>query len=77
MARVDVAIEPSDILDFAEIFLGEGPVEKKIDGMLQVNGFTPAAPSQMESLMPKRQDIWRQERERVTSERFRNDPVAS
>jgi len=75
MARVDVAIEPSDILDFAEIFLGEGPVDKKIEGMLQVNGFTPATPSQMQSLTPKRREIWRQERERVTSEGFRNDPV--
>jgi hypothetical protein len=76
MARVDVAIEPSDILDFAEIFLGDSPVEKKIEGMLQVNGFTPATPSQMESLTPKRREIWRQERERVASERFHNDPVA-
>lgn len=75
-ARVDVAVEPSDILDFAEILLGKGPVEKKFPGMLQVNGFTPATPLQTKGLTPQRREMWRQERARAQSEGFGTDPVA-
>ncbi|KAJ6470402.1 hypothetical protein C8R45DRAFT_1078463 [Mycena sanguinolenta] len=41
-AQLDVAIEPSDIVDFAHIFLGseEGSSKKKVQGMLQLNAFT-------------------------------------
>ncbi|KAJ7436288.1 hypothetical protein B0H11DRAFT_2111080 [Mycena galericulata] len=74
-ARVDVAVEPSNILDFGEILLGNGPFEKKIEGMLQVNGFTPATAVQMKSLTAKRQQIWRQERDEANSQGFRADPV--
>ncbi|KAJ7251586.1 hypothetical protein C8J57DRAFT_1352125, partial [Mycena rebaudengoi] len=30
LARLDVAVEPSDIVDFADIFLGEGSSKKKV-----------------------------------------------
>ncbi|KAJ6476826.1 hypothetical protein C8R45DRAFT_1157890 [Mycena sanguinolenta] len=44
-AQLDVAIEPSDIVDFAHMLLGtdEGSSngKKKIQGMLQLNAFTP------------------------------------
>lgn len=72
LARVDVGIEPSDILDFAEILLGKEPFTKKVQGMLQVNGFTPATPIQMQSLTPQRREIWRRERARA----HRTEPVA-
>ncbi|KAJ6588669.1 hypothetical protein B0H19DRAFT_1248290 [Mycena capillaripes] len=78
LARVDLGIEPSDTIDFAEILLGEGPFGKKIQGMRQVNGFTPAIPAQMKSLTPHRREMWRRERERANceSEGFRTDAIA-
>jgi hypothetical protein len=75
MARVDVAIEPSDILDLTAILFGEGPFEKKIQGMLQVTGFTPATPLQIKNLTPTRREIWRQARAEAKSEGFPTDPV--
>ncbi|KAJ7796005.1 hypothetical protein B0H14DRAFT_2467855 [Mycena olivaceomarginata] len=75
VARVNVAIEPSDILDFAEILLGKGLDKKKVQGMLQFNGFQPATAAQLQSL-PRHREIWRQERDRVDSKGFRTDPVA-
>ncbi|KAJ7791263.1 hypothetical protein B0H13DRAFT_2173146 [Mycena leptocephala] len=75
MARVDVAIEPSDILDLTAILFGEEPFEKKIQGMLQVTGFTPATPLQIKNLTPTRREIWRQARAEAKSEGFPTDPV--
>jgi len=40
LARVDVAIEPSDIADFAGLFFDDGAVGEKIQGMMQVNAIT-------------------------------------
>ncbi|KAJ7037626.1 hypothetical protein C8F04DRAFT_1232481 [Mycena alexandri] len=75
LARVDVAIEPSDIHDFAEILLGKGLDQKKLQGMLQVNRFQPATAEQLENL-PQHREMWRRARERVDSKGFRTDPVA-
>ncbi|KAJ7712784.1 hypothetical protein B0H14DRAFT_677712, partial [Mycena olivaceomarginata] len=75
VARVNVAIEPSDILDFAEILLGKGLDKKKVQGMLQFNGFQPATAAQLQSL-PRHREIWRRERDRVDSKGFRTNPVA-
>jgi len=73
VARVNVAIEPSNILEFAEILLGKG--KKKLQGMLQFNGFHPATAAQLENL-PWHREIWHRERDRVDSEGFHTDPVA-
>ncbi|KAJ7508900.1 hypothetical protein B0H11DRAFT_2184612 [Mycena galericulata] len=75
VARVNVAIEPSDILDFAEILLGNGLDKKKVQGMLQFNRFDPATADQLENL-PQYREIWRRTRDRVDSKGFRTDPVA-
>ncbi|KAF7346960.1 hypothetical protein MVEN_01448400 [Mycena venus] len=75
VARVNVAIEPSDIHEFAEILLGKGLGQKKLQGMLQVNRFQPATAAQLENL-PQHREIWRQARKRVDSKNFRTDPVA-
>ncbi|KAJ7752479.1 hypothetical protein DFH07DRAFT_825496 [Mycena maculata] len=75
MARVDIGIEPADILDFVNIFLGQGPSKKTIPGMLQVNGFTAGTQAQMVDLTPKRREIWREARERANSSGCRGDSV--
>ncbi|KAJ6561495.1 hypothetical protein DFH09DRAFT_1316074 [Mycena vulgaris] len=75
VARVNVAIEPADILDFAEILLGKGLDKQKLQGMLQFNRFHPATAVELENL-PRHREIWRRERDRVDSKGFRTDPVA-
>ncbi|KAJ7263501.1 hypothetical protein C8J57DRAFT_1333682 [Mycena rebaudengoi] len=75
VARVNVAIEPSDILDLAEILLGKGLDKRNLQGMLQFNRFHPATATQLENL-PRHREIWGQERDRVDSKGFRTDPVA-
>ncbi|KAJ6605321.1 hypothetical protein DFH09DRAFT_1353800 [Mycena vulgaris] len=74
LARLDVAVEPSDIFDFADIFLGEGSSEKKVQGMLQVNAFTPATDPRRFS--PERRALWRSARAMADSAGFHSDPVA-
>ncbi|KAG1816575.1 hypothetical protein EV424DRAFT_1410316 [Suillus variegatus] len=67
--RVDIAIEPSDVLDFAGLYLGSKSVREKLQGMVQVN-----AMAQYE-LTPERVDKWRQARARHDAEGFAKDPV--
>jgi hypothetical protein len=73
LARLDVAVEPSNIVDFADIFLGEGSSKKKVQGMLQVNAFTPATDPRRFS--PERRAMWRSERAMAGSTGFHADPV--
>ncbi|KAJ6592366.1 hypothetical protein B0H19DRAFT_1245245 [Mycena capillaripes] len=61
VARVNVAIEPSDILDFAEIFAGKGAGQEET--------------AQLDNLMRHR-EFWRRERDRVDAKGFRTDPLA-
>ncbi|KAJ7804352.1 hypothetical protein B0H14DRAFT_2884433 [Mycena olivaceomarginata] len=72
MARVDIAIEPADGPQFFRIFLGEELPETKLQGMLQVNRFTPGKPAQ---ISPKSMTIWRELRDRVNADGFSRDPV--
>ncbi|KAJ6503906.1 hypothetical protein C8R45DRAFT_974061 [Mycena sanguinolenta] len=60
-AQLDVAIEPSDVSDFANILLGldERSSEKKAQGMLQMNAFTPDTTGQFAE---ERKAAWRKER---------------
>ncbi|KAG2052808.1 hypothetical protein BDR06DRAFT_957181 [Suillus hirtellus] len=67
--RVDIAIEPSDVLDFAGLYLGSKSVGEKLQGMVQVN-----AMAQYE-LTPERVDKWREARARHDAEGFAKDPV--
>ncbi|KAJ6461743.1 hypothetical protein C8R45DRAFT_1220703 [Mycena sanguinolenta] len=60
VARVDVAIEPSDIADFADIFL---------------NAFMPDRDSQNSSGAPTRRAVWRNHRAAADSAGFQADPV--
>ncbi|KAJ7444042.1 hypothetical protein FB451DRAFT_1295019 [Mycena latifolia] len=70
MARVDIGIEPADIPDFFNVFVGQPLGDEKMRGMLQVNAFTPAA---MKDLTPMRQDIWRQARASANEKGFARD----
>ncbi|KAJ7852240.1 hypothetical protein B0H13DRAFT_2398846 [Mycena leptocephala] len=74
LARLDVAVEPSDIVDFADIFLGEASSEKKLQGMLQVNAFT--LPTDPRRFSPERRAVWRSNRAIADSAGFNADPVA-
>ncbi|KAG1767628.1 hypothetical protein EDD22DRAFT_874672 [Suillus occidentalis] len=75
MARVDVAVEPSDILDFVGLYLNDEAVGEKLQGMLQVNAITPWRPSMQGPLTPKRLQIWREARAKYNAEGFTKDPV--
>ncbi|KAG2145085.1 hypothetical protein BD769DRAFT_1598281 [Suillus cothurnatus] len=64
--RVDIAIEPSNILDFVELYLNNKSLGEKLQGMLQVNAMTPY------ELTPERLNMWRKARARHD---FAKDPV--
>ncbi|KAG1727513.1 hypothetical protein EDB19DRAFT_196506 [Suillus lakei] len=74
MARVDIAVEPSDFLDFMSLYLNDEAVGEKLQGMLQVNAITPWHSSVHGPLMPKRQ-TWREARAKYNAEGFAKDPV--
>ncbi|KAK6977490.1 MYND-type domain-containing protein [Favolaschia claudopus] len=66
MARVDVGIEPADIANFVSIFTGmdeQLDQQKKMQGMLQINAFTPLPASEMANLTSTRKSIWRKARD--------------
>ncbi|KAG2139242.1 hypothetical protein DEU56DRAFT_755559 [Suillus clintonianus] len=74
VARVDIAIEPSDILDFIGLYLDDKTIGEKLQGMVQVNATTPCHPSLL-ALTPNRLDIWREERAKYNADGYAKDPV--
>ncbi|KAG1720117.1 uncharacterized protein EDB91DRAFT_1257171 [Suillus paluster] len=74
VARVVITIEPSDILDFIGLYLDHKTVGQRLQGMVQVNAIIPCHPSTF-PLMPKRLQIWREERAKCDADGFANDPV--
>ncbi|KAG1782373.1 hypothetical protein EV702DRAFT_378204 [Suillus placidus] len=60
--RVDIAIEPSDILDFVGLYFNNKLVKEKLLGMVQVNAMTPW------ELTPERLNKWREARARHDAE---------
>jgi len=75
MARVDIAMEPSDVLDFAGLYFNDEVVGEKLQGMLQVNAITPWNPGTQGPLTPKRLQIWREARAKYNAQGFAKDPV--
>ncbi|KAG2058377.1 hypothetical protein BDR06DRAFT_115928 [Suillus hirtellus] len=76
LARVEIAIEPSDPLNFGGLYVNDPTVEEKLEGMLQVNAITPwPSPSMQAPLTPKRLNTWREARARYNAEGFAEDPV--
>ncbi|KAG2089331.1 uncharacterized protein F5147DRAFT_41077 [Suillus discolor] len=75
MARVDIAMEPSDVLDFIRLYFNDKAVGDKLQGMLQVNGVTPWHPSTQSPLTPKRLQLWREARAKYNADGLTKDPV--
>ncbi|KAG2051538.1 hypothetical protein BDR06DRAFT_581853 [Suillus hirtellus] len=75
MARVDIAIEPSDVLDFVRLYFNDKAVGDKLQGMLQVNTIIPWHPSTQSPLTPKRLQLWREARAKYNAEGLAKDPV--
>jgi hypothetical protein len=67
--RVDIAIEPSHVLDFVELYFNNKSSGEKLQGMVQVNAMTPW------ELTPERVNKWRQARARHDAEGLAKDPV--
>ncbi|KAJ7504839.1 hypothetical protein B0H11DRAFT_1979569 [Mycena galericulata] len=75
MARVDLGIEPADMPDFFDIFIGKPPRTEKLKGMVQVNAFTPLPPAALAALTPMRKEIWRKARESADISGFGGDSI--
>lgn len=75
MARVDMAIEPTDILDFAGLYLNNRPIPEKLNGMVQVNTVSAWDPSTHPPLTPTRLRLWRDARAQSTAAGYGKDPV--
>ncbi|KAH0839413.1 hypothetical protein J3R83DRAFT_143 [Lanmaoa asiatica] len=78
MIRVDIAVEPSDVLSFVKLFLTDDPIPEKMEGMIQVNRFHSHIPgrSGYAPLTKMRDTLWRGEREKANSNpAHRNNPL--
>ncbi|KAG2089324.1 uncharacterized protein F5147DRAFT_658430 [Suillus discolor] len=76
LARVEIAIEPSDVVKFVGLYVNDPSVEEKVEGMLQANAITPwPSPSMQAPLTPKRLNTWREARAWYNAEGFAEDPV--
>ncbi|KAJ7090468.1 hypothetical protein C8R44DRAFT_648243, partial [Mycena epipterygia] len=62
-ARVDIGIEPAEIPDFLNIFLGNQARGGEIKGMVQVNAVTPLESIATAKLGPERALVWHKARE--------------
>lgn len=78
LARVEIAIEPSDILDFVGLYFNDKAVGEKLQGMVQINAITPwKSPSMQAPLTPKRLNLWHEARARCNAEAFAKDLLDS
>ncbi|OAX38042.1 hypothetical protein K503DRAFT_188332 [Rhizopogon vinicolor AM-OR11-026] len=75
MARVDFAIEPSEILDFSGLYLNDRPVGEKLQGMIQVNALTTWDPTKQGPLTPEQLRLWREARAKYNTNGFAIDLV--
>lgn len=75
MARVDIAIEPTDILDFAGLYLNNRPTPEKLKGMVQVNAVSAWDPNTHPPLTPTRLRLWREARAQSAASGYGKDPV--
>lgn len=74
MARVDIGIEPSDIIMFFKMYTGASDDIEKVEGMFQVNAVTPIQPH-TGPVEGWKMDIWRRIREETTAAGFASDAV--
>ncbi|KAJ6484834.1 hypothetical protein C8R45DRAFT_999392 [Mycena sanguinolenta] len=72
-ARVDIAVEPSSLVDLAAILLGKEPPRDGVQGMVQINRFTPATAADISSA--EREAAWRRQRAKADSDGFEDDAI--
>ncbi|KAJ7272146.1 hypothetical protein C8J57DRAFT_1317970 [Mycena rebaudengoi] len=70
-ARVDIGVEPTDLMAFMKIYSG-GPPAEKGEGMVQVNAFTPLPDPW---ITEQAAQVWRSARESATSAGLATSPV--
>ncbi|KAJ6506554.1 hypothetical protein C8R45DRAFT_922740 [Mycena sanguinolenta] len=70
-ARIDIGVEPTDIMDFLRIYSGGSPGEK-VKGMVQVNAFTPVPDTW---ITKQAVQVWRNARESATAAGLATSPV--
>ncbi|KAJ6559808.1 hypothetical protein B0H19DRAFT_1145836 [Mycena capillaripes] len=70
-ARVDIGVEPTDLIAFIKIYRG-GPAAEKAEGMVQVNAFTPLPDAW---ITEQATQVWRSARESVTTAGLATYPV--
>ncbi|KAJ7440823.1 hypothetical protein B0H11DRAFT_2098434 [Mycena galericulata] len=70
-ARVDIGVEPTDLMAFMKIYDG-GPPAEKAEGMVQVNAFTPLPDAW---ITEQAAQVWRSARENTTSAGLATSPV--
>ncbi|KAG0694830.1 hypothetical protein DFH29DRAFT_1006001 [Suillus ampliporus] len=75
MVRVDIAIEPVEILDFAGLYLNNSNVKEKLQGMVQVNAVFPWDPSTHTPLTPTQLRLWCKARAKSNAAGFSKSPV--
>ncbi|KAH7890105.1 hypothetical protein F5I97DRAFT_1999724 [Phlebopus sp. FC_14] len=78
MVRVDVGIEPADVILFTKLLYTDEPVPDKLEGMIQVNSFFSWLPGQSghDPLTPKRMAMWKQARSELDAQPQRShDPL--
>lgn len=75
LARVDIAIEPSEIHDFIRLYVNEESFGEKLQGMVQVNALSAWNPSINDPLTPMRQRLWRDTRAKFNAQGFAKNPV--
>ncbi|KAJ6474874.1 hypothetical protein C8R45DRAFT_1160095 [Mycena sanguinolenta] len=73
LARLDVGVEPCAMADLSDIFLGDGSSSKQMQGMLQLNAFTPM--TDPGSILDKWRTGWQRERAMADAAGFHDDAV--
>ncbi|KAJ7786972.1 hypothetical protein B0H14DRAFT_3506162 [Mycena olivaceomarginata] len=69
--RIDIGVEPTDLMAFINIYAGGQPAEKT-EGMVQINAFTPLPDA---FIGEQAMRVWRNTRDGMTSAGFATSPV--
>jgi hypothetical protein len=73
MERIDIGVEPSNILNFAKLLYGED-VGTDVEGMLQINLISPDKTGT--PLTPMRMEMWRNKKKEMRDAGSASIPVA-
>ncbi|KAJ7476206.1 hypothetical protein FB451DRAFT_1246168 [Mycena latifolia] len=66
LAQVAFGIEPVDMADFFTLFIGNQPLEKKIEGVVQINAFSPLTPDEAAKITTGKKMVWRKAKEEAS-----------